>query len=165
MNGEDSWVLWGFLCLLVVLICCACSRLCYLNALLCFCSVHMWPLSPRGRFGGHFIIWLWCYNTVGLQWCCSSSLTLLAPSYRTSTTNPYCCCCCRCSVSWAPPPPCSHQAMCGWPMRRWRPWQLLPKRSVPVSPFSLCLCVGVDEERSGWCHAAVKPSLSTSCQY
>lgn len=37
----------------------------------------LWP--PAGGSGGQFMIWLWCYNTIGLQWCCSSSLTLLAP--------------------------------------------------------------------------------------
>ena len=37
------------------------------------------PSDPLGGSGGQFMIWLWCYNTIGLQWCCSSSLTLLAP--------------------------------------------------------------------------------------
>lgn len=46
---------------------------------LCFCPLRV-PLEPPGGFsGGQFMIWLWCYNTIGLQWCCSSSLTLLAP--------------------------------------------------------------------------------------
>ena len=44
-----------------------------------FLSSAFRPLTPAGGSGGQFMIWLWCYNTIGLQWCCSSSLTLLAP--------------------------------------------------------------------------------------
>lgn len=90
------------------------------------------PFDPW-RVWGQFMIWLWCYNTIGLQWCCSSSLTLLAPPTGPllPTLLPLC------LLGSAP---CSRQAMYGWPMRRWRPWQPLPKRSVPLcpsSPFSL----------------------------
>lgn len=90
----------------------------------------LWP--PAGGSGGQFMIWLWCYNTIGLQWCCSSSLTLLAPP--TGPLLPTLLLL-LCLLGSAPPPSCSRQAMYGWPMRRWRPWQPLPKRSVPVCPL------------------------------
>lgn len=55
----------------VICVICTCS-------VLCFCPLCL-PLWPLVGLGGQFMIWLWCYNTIGLQWCCSSSLTLLAP--------------------------------------------------------------------------------------
>lgn len=99
----------------------------------CVSVLSVRPLTPGG-FGGQFMIWLWCYNTIGLQWCCSSSLTLLAPpTGPLLPTLPLL----LCLLGSAP---CSRQAMYGWPMRRWRPWQPLPKRSVPCvlyhPPFS-----------------------------
>ncbi len=103
---------------------------------LCIC-----PLTPGGS-GGQFMIWLWCYNTIGLQWCCSSSLTLLAPPTGPLLPTPLL----LCLLGFAP---CSRQAMYGWPMRRWRPWQPLPKRSVPLCPspspvfFLSVMCVDV----------------------
>lgn len=124
----------------------------------CFCPLHM-PFDPW-RVWGQFMIWLWCYNTIGLQWCCSSSLTLLAPPTGPLLPTLLLLLCLLGSA------PCSRQAMYGWPMRRWRPWQPLPKRSVPLcplpSPFFLFLgqsCVsgvwewiseGLNEQRPGW---------------
>lgn len=137
-----------FTCLLVLvtnlfsLKCCACQMsllsvslvyvlyayvLCYT---LCFCPLHM-PFDPW-RVWGQFIIWLWCYNTIGLQWCCSSSLTLLAPPTGPLLPTPLL----LCLLGSAPY---SHQAMYGWPMRRWRPWQPLPKRSVLLCPLTVTL--------------------------
>lgn len=129
---------------------------CDLYHLYMFCVVFLssvYALWPLVGLGGQFMIWLWCYNTIGLQWCCSSSLTLLAPP--TGPVLPTLLLLCLLGSA----PPCSHLAMCGWPMRRWRPWQPLPKRSVPLctspSPcFSPCQsCVsGCDCEYlgSGW---------------
>lgn len=140
---------------------CAC-QLCYLvlhvlfakDGMFLCCTVFVYlssvmPFDPW-RVQGQFIIWLWCYNTIGLQWCCSSSLTLLAPPTGPPlpTLLPLC-------LSG----PCSHQAMYGWPMRRWRPWQPPPKRSVPLcpSPSPVFLfasrvheCVRVHTKRTEW---------------
>lgn len=95
----------------------------------------LWPLVG---FGGQFMIWLWCYNTIGLQWCCSSSLTLLAPP-----AGPLLPTLLLLLLRPLGSAPCSRQAMYGWPMRRWRPWQPLPKRSVPLCPVSLWLSLSV----------------------
>lgn len=96
--GGEGWVLWGVLCLLVLMVLIYSvfivvhGNCLYVNCVICtcmwnwdvvsvlccvFCPLHM-PFDPW-RVQGQFIIWLWCYNTIGLQWCCSSSLTLLAP--------------------------------------------------------------------------------------
>lgn len=131
-------------------LCDLCHLYMFCVALCCVVVLCICPLTPGGC-GGQFMIWLWCYNTIGLQWCCSSSLTLLAPP-----TGPLLPTLLLCLLGSAP---CSRQAMYGWPMRRWRPWQPLPKRSVLLCPlpppfFFLCQsCVSVCESghlRAGW---------------
>lgn len=135
-------------------LCDLCHLYMFCVALCCVVVLCICPLTPGGC-GGQFMIWLWCYNTIGLQWCCSSSLTLLAPP-----TGPLLptllLLLLLCLLGSAP---CSRQAMYGWPMRRWRPWQPLPKRSVLLCPlpspfFFLCQsCVSGCESghlRSGW---------------
>lgn len=115
-----------------------CQSLCCCQVFVFWCChrlhTYIVPVAPPGGSGGTSSRSdCDAYNTVGLQWCCSSSLTLLAPPTGPPTTKP------RYSASWAPPPPpCSRQATYGWPMRRWRPWRPLLRRSVPLPrlPFN-----------------------------
>lgn len=129
-----------------------------------FCPLHM-PFDPC-RVRGQFIIWLWCYNTIGLQWCCSSSLTLLAPP--TGPLLPTLLLLCLSGFAL-----CSRQAMFGWPMRRWRRWQPLPKRSVSLCPFTptllflcqSCVFESVDPFSGLWTRLGGRPSLIYSSIY
>lgn len=74
-----------------------CQSLFFVAVIVCICIA---PVVPPGG-SGETSSWSDCdaYNTVGLQWCCSSSLTLLAPPTGPPTTKP------RYSASWAPPLP------------------------------------------------------------
>lgn len=114
-----------FTCLFIRIVVHANRTLCY--AWVVFLSFAH-PLCPLVGV----VFWPWCFNTIGLQWCCSSSLTLLAPP--TGPVLPTLLLLCLSGSA-----PCSRQATYGWPMRRWRLWQPPLKRSVPLWPSPLLL--------------------------
>lgn len=115
-------------------------------------SYALWPL---GGSGGQFMIWLWCYNTIGLQWCCSSSLTLLAPP--TGPLLPTLLL--LCLLGSAPPPPVAVRQCMGDPWGdgdHGSPFQngqspcVLHRRPFSLSVSHMCVC-----ERRYWMRRAV----------